>query len=115
MFFGRERAVVLVVDAGEALMVVAQRELVLLIDRDVGLAQEHVLLAPDLIGVQFRQEDRLRGGGRAPPRPSACPKNVLLLSTPSTCRLFKVPRCPPTERSPPRGSRTTPGESVAKS
>src|SRR5205085_5329127 len=43
VLLGGERAVVLVVHAVEALVVVAQRELVVPVNRDVGLAEEDVL------------------------------------------------------------------------
>ena len=44
-----------------------------------------------------------------PVRPSVWPKNVLLLSAPSTTRLFSVPRWPAKLMSPVRTSRVTPG------
>src|SRR6266545_773983 len=55
------------------------------------------------------------GARPEPVRPSVWPKKVLLLSAPSTTRLFSVPRCPAKLMSPVRTSRVTPGVSSAKS
>ncbi len=55
------------------------------------------------------------GARPVPVRPSAWPKNVLLLSAPSTTRLLSVPRWPAKLMSPLRVSRVTPGVSSTKS
>ena len=45
-------------------MIVAKGELMTAVERYIALCKKDVLVAPDLIGIQFRQEDCLRGGGR---------------------------------------------------
>ncbi len=55
------------------------------------------------------------GARPEPVRPSACAKNVLLLSAPSTTRELSVPRWPAKLMSPRRTSRVTPGVVRTKS
>src|ERR1700730_6056969 len=58
MFLGAQGSIVFVVGAREALVVVAQCELVFVIYLDVHLAQKHILLAPYLICIELWQQNR---------------------------------------------------------
>ena len=46
-------------------MIVAKRQLMAAVERYIALCEKDVLVAPDLIGVQFRQQDCERGCGRS--------------------------------------------------
>src|SRR6266700_2849104 len=63
MLLHTQSAIVFVVNTSETLVVVAQDQLVRVIQFDVALSEKHILFAADLIRMQFWCQDR-QGGGR---------------------------------------------------
>src|SRR6266699_2695950 len=62
MLLHTQSAIVFVVNTSETLVVVAQDQLVRVIQFDVALSEKHILFAADLIRMQFWCQDRQSGG-----------------------------------------------------
>ena len=60
MLLDAQWSIVLIVFAGESLMVVSEDQLITAVDLDVGLTQKHILLTPDLISGDLRHQGRRR-------------------------------------------------------